>query len=166
MTGMTRDQAVEALTGPEQPYEFEAVVTRGHEIRAFRVAPKSLRALYADTATDLPFITYDAEHLTFKEAWQQASRIAYVLLNRFKIAPGDRVAISMRNYPEWILAFCAATSIGAIAVAMNAHWQDGIWTARLRSQAVICGSGAIGSPNEYGDATGIGRHRGTCQGPP
>jgi long-chain acyl-CoA synthetase len=29
----------------------------------------------------------------------------------------------MRNYPEWILAFTAITSIGAIAVAMNAHWQ-------------------------------------------
>jgi long-chain acyl-CoA synthetase len=39
------------------------------------------------------------------------------------VRPGDRVAISMRNYPEWILAFTAITSIGAIAVAMNAHWQ-------------------------------------------
>ena len=29
----------------------------------------------------------------------------------------------MRNYPEWILAFTAITSIGAIAVAMNALWQ-------------------------------------------
>jgi long-chain acyl-CoA synthetase len=29
----------------------------------------------------------------------------------------------MRNYPEWILAFTAATSLGAIAVAMNAWWQ-------------------------------------------
>ncbi|AMM23608.1 class I adenylate-forming enzyme family protein [Variovorax sp. PAMC 28711] len=29
----------------------------------------------------------------------------------------------MRNYPEWVLAFCAITSIGAVAVAMNGHWQ-------------------------------------------
>jgi long-chain acyl-CoA synthetase len=35
---------------------------------------------------------------------------------------GDRVAISMRNYPEWMLAFCAATSVGAVAVAMNSLW--------------------------------------------
>ncbi|MFP6836707.1 MAG: class I adenylate-forming enzyme family protein, partial [Pseudomonadales bacterium] len=29
-----------------------------------------------------------------------------------------------RNYPEWILTFAAATSIGAIAVSMNALWQS------------------------------------------
>jgi long-chain acyl-CoA synthetase len=29
----------------------------------------------------------------------------------------------MRNYPEWVLAFMASTSVGAVAVAMNAHWQ-------------------------------------------
>ena len=33
------------------------------------------------------------------------------------------VAIAMRNYPEWVLAFTAITSIGAVAVAMNGHWQ-------------------------------------------
>jgi long-chain acyl-CoA synthetase len=29
----------------------------------------------------------------------------------------------MRNYPEWMIAFTAITSVGAIAVAMNALWQ-------------------------------------------
>ena len=29
----------------------------------------------------------------------------------------------MRNYPEWVIAFQAITSIGAIAVCMNALWQ-------------------------------------------
>ena len=28
----------------------------------------------------------------------------------------------MRNYPEWIIAFAAITSIGAIAVCLNAWW--------------------------------------------
>jgi long-chain acyl-CoA synthetase len=32
------------------------------------------------------------------------------------------VAIAMRNYPEWISAFAAVTSIGAIAVGLNAWW--------------------------------------------
>ena len=31
----------------------------------------------------------------------------------------------MRNYPEWVMAFNAVTSIGAIAVAMNALWLTG-----------------------------------------
>ena len=29
----------------------------------------------------------------------------------------------MRNYPEWVTAFMAITSIGGIAVLLNAHWK-------------------------------------------
>ena len=29
----------------------------------------------------------------------------------------------MRNYPEWIVAFAAITSVGGIAVSMNAWWK-------------------------------------------
>jgi long-chain acyl-CoA synthetase len=39
------------------------------------------------------------------------------------VKKGDRVAIACRNYPEWIFAFLGITSIGAIAVAINAWWQ-------------------------------------------
>ena len=35
---------------------------------------------------------------------------------------GDTVAIAMRNYPEWMIAYAAITSIGAVAVAVNALW--------------------------------------------
>lgn len=35
---------------------------------------------------------------------------------------GDRVAIAMRNYPEWPVAFFAAASIGAVVVPLNAWW--------------------------------------------
>ena len=48
--------------------------------------------------------------------WQQQ------WLKRYGIQRGDRVAIAMRNYPEWAVAFFAVTSIGAIAVAINAWW--------------------------------------------
>ena len=49
--------------------------------------------------------------------------MARILVEEYGITKGDRVAISMRNYPEWILAFEAITSIGAIAVAMNSLWK-------------------------------------------
>jgi len=38
------------------------------------------------------------------------------------VGKGDRVAIAMRNYPEWSYAFFAVTAIGAIAVPLNAFW--------------------------------------------
>ena len=36
-----------------------------------------------------------------------------LLVERYGVGPGDRVAIGMRNYPEWVVAFAAITSIGA-----------------------------------------------------
>ncbi len=35
---------------------------------------------------------------------------------------GDRVAIVMRNFPEWSIAFWAAAAAGAIVVPLNAWW--------------------------------------------
>ena len=34
----------------------------------------------------------------------------------------DRVAIAMRNYPEWMLCYWATVSIGAVVVGVNAWW--------------------------------------------
>ena len=120
---MPRAQAIAELTAPGQPYELVDEVVRGRALRVFRNAPASLRALFESSASELPFLTYEDERYTFAQAWQGASRIAQVLVQQCGVGHGDRVAIAMRNYPEWILAFTAITSIGAVVVAMNAHWQ-------------------------------------------
>ncbi len=123
MQPLTRAAAIAALTAPGQPGELENIVVNGRRLRAFKHAPPTLRAYYEAYVTELPFLIYEDERLTFAQAWQQASRIGHVLVHECGVQPGDRVAISMRNYPEWMLAFSAITSIGAVAVAMNAHWQ-------------------------------------------
>ncbi|RYF72924.1 MAG: fatty acid--CoA ligase [Comamonadaceae bacterium] len=79
--------------------------------------------MFEATATSLPFLVYEDERYTFAEAWQAAARIAHVLASDCGVQHGDRVAIAMRNYPEWMLAFSAITSLGAVAVAINSHWQ-------------------------------------------
>jgi long-chain acyl-CoA synthetase len=118
-----REQAIAELTAAGQPFELVSIEANGRRVRAFRNAPRSLRELFESAATDLPFLAYGDERLTFAQAWAAASRIGHVLVHECGVGPGDRVAISMRNYPEWILAFTAITAIGAVAVAMNAHWQ-------------------------------------------
>ena len=123
MTPLTRQQAIAALTGRGQRYALEDVLVNGRSVRMFSQAPATLCALYSDTVSDLPFIAFEDERLSFAQAWQQASRIGHVLIHDLGVQPGDRVAISMRNYPEWVLAFTAITSVGAVAVAMNALWQ-------------------------------------------
>jgi long-chain acyl-CoA synthetase len=120
---MTRGEAIAVLTAPGEPYELQPAEIGGVPLRVFAHAPRSLRELYADNVSDKTFIVFDDERLTFAEAYRGAGRIAHLLVHEYGIVKGDRVAISMRNYPEWVLAFTAATSIGAIAVAMNSLWQ-------------------------------------------
>ena len=122
---MDRQAAIAELTAEGQPYELVPVDLYGHSCRAFKNAPPTLRDLYSETVSELPFLVYEDESLSFDEVWRTASRMARILVEEYGIKHGDRVAISMRNYPEWILAFEAITAIGAIAVAMNALWQPG-----------------------------------------
>jgi long-chain acyl-CoA synthetase len=120
---MDRRAALAALTAPGEAYELEEVELYGRTCRAFRNAPATLRDLFDQCRSDLPFIVYDDERLSFEEAWVEASRIGTLLVEHYGVEKGDRVAISMRNYPEWITGFTAITSVGAVAVAMNSLWQ-------------------------------------------
>jgi long-chain acyl-CoA synthetase len=120
---MDRGAALAELTAPGAPFELEEIELYGRPCRAFRHAPATLRELYDRARSDLPFIVYRDERRTFEEAWREAGRIAALLVGAYGVEPGDRVAISMRNYPEWMTSFMAVTSIGGVAVAMNALWQ-------------------------------------------
>jgi long-chain acyl-CoA synthetase len=119
----TRAEALKIATAPGQPHEVRTIPIHGVPQRVFVNAPATLGQLYDDNVSDRTFLVYDDERYTFRETHAKAARIARLLVERFGVVKGDRVAISMRNFPEWIMAFEAATSIGAIAVAMNALWQ-------------------------------------------
>lgn len=122
MTELTLQQATAQLTGAGQDYELEEVDLYGHQCRSFKNAPPTLRKLFDENRTDETFLVYQEERYTFEEVYQESSRIAKLLIDSYGIQKGDRVAISMRNYPEWVMAFTAITSIGGIAVLMNALW--------------------------------------------
>jgi long-chain acyl-CoA synthetase len=119
----TRNEAIAALTAPGQPHELALQTIGARPLKVFVNAPRSLRELYASTASDAEFLVYGDERLSFAQTHRRAAQLARVLIDRFGVGRGDRVAISMRNYPEWVIGFTAATSIGAVAVAMNAWWQ-------------------------------------------
>ncbi|MDZ4375333.1 MAG: AMP-binding protein, partial [Phenylobacterium sp.] len=119
---MERDDVVRRLTGAGAPFEIVEGQAGGRRHRVFRNGPASLRDLCRDTRSDRPFIAFGDERLTFDEAWRRSAAIATGLARAFGVGKGDRVAIAMRNNPEWILAFQAITSLGAVVVALNAHW--------------------------------------------
>src|SRR5262245_47038393 len=115
--------ATVAVTAAGQPYEVQTAAVDGTTFRVFANAPANLRELYRSSLAhaDRDFYVYQDERYTFAEAWRQAARVARQLKSS-GVAAGDRVGIAARNYPEWIFAFMGVTSIGAVAVAMNAWW--------------------------------------------
>ena len=117
--------AVARVTAAGQPYEARTERIRGVDFTVFVNAPENLRALYAQglAHADDDFYVYDDERYTYQRMWDLAARCANRLTER-GFAPGDRIGIALRNYPEWIAAFMGITSMGGIAVAMNAWWSS------------------------------------------
>ena len=115
--------AIAEVTAPGQPLETRVERIRGVDFTVFANAPSNLRDLYAGALNHAQqdFYVYQDERYTFQTMWDHAARCANGLRAR-GIEPGDRVGIALRNYPEWIAAFMAITSMGAVAVAMNAWW--------------------------------------------
>lgn len=65
------------------------------------------------------YIVYEGERVTYGQAHELVDRYA-ALLHARGIRKGDRVAIAMRNLPEFILLFWAIHTVGAVVVAVNA----------------------------------------------
>lgn len=119
---MNRHDVVGMVTSEKAPWELQEVEVTGASQKWFVNGPQSLRQLYEDNLSDEPFYAYEDECYTFHEIYRMAASLAQQLQSRYGVKHGDRVAIAMRNYPEWPIALEAITSIGAIAVAINAWW--------------------------------------------
>ena len=120
------DEITRILTAPGAPFEMETIQVAGRPVRVYKKAHRDLRAIFETSKTwgDRTFIVFENERLSFREHYRAASTLAWRLADDYGVKKGDRVAIAMRNFPEWPLAFWAATIIGAIAVPLNA-WGTG-----------------------------------------
>jgi acyl-CoA synthetase (AMP-forming)/AMP-acid ligase II len=118
--------AVARHVAEEPMFAVEEREIRGNVYRVFKNAPKSLVGVFQFGAGhgDKEFLIFEDEHLTFREAWSRTCRLANALQRDFGVKRGDRVAIAMRNYPEWCLAYMAIISIGAVAAPLNAWWKS------------------------------------------
>ncbi|WP_185965177.1 class I adenylate-forming enzyme family protein [Glacieibacterium frigidum] len=98
----------------------------GASLPVFVNAPTNMRdylALFFGAQAAKEFVVYRDERHSFADIYAQAIRVAACLQHVHGIAKGDRVAIAMRNYPEWIVSFVAVVHLGAVAVPMNAWWR-------------------------------------------
>lgn len=116
-------KAREELTGPGQTFEIVREDVLGNSLLSYKNAPKSIREFWMMTAAfaDRTYLIYEDDRITYGEAHRQANAIAAWLFE-VGVKPGDRIAIAMRNYPEWMILYWACTSIGVAVVGMNAWW--------------------------------------------
>lgn len=124
---LSHQEAVAEVTSPGQMFEL-ATWTRpdGVTYDVFKNAPPSMREIFALCRAhgDAPYLVFGDERRTFAETFAEADAFAAALVERYGVQKGDRVAIAMRNFPEWVEAFIAVLSIGAINVSMNAWWTE------------------------------------------
>jgi long-chain acyl-CoA synthetase len=118
--------AAEQLTSPGSPFEVERRQTNGVDLLAYKNAPATLRDALSEGRAhgDKAFITFESESYSFQQYFESVDRLAYHLVNHYSICKGDRVAIAMRNYPEWMMAFNAIISVGAIVVPLNSWGRE------------------------------------------
>ncbi|NNL65786.1 MAG: acyl--CoA ligase [Myxococcales bacterium] len=121
---MSFEAACAAATGPDGPFPIVEQEVRGVRVPVFQNAPPSLRHLFAVARTrpEQDFLVYEDERWSFGDVMARVDATAALLVDRYGIEKGDRVAIAMRNYPEFITSFAAVVSVGGIAVLMNAWW--------------------------------------------
>ncbi|MCU1359519.1 MAG: putative fatty-acid--CoA ligase [Ilumatobacteraceae bacterium] len=100
------------------------IVVRNAPTKIFTNAPGTMRMLWEMAAGhgEKDYIVYEDERYTYAQIQAQVRSLAHLLHDQHGVREGDRVAIAMRNYPEWVVGYWATVSLGAAVVGMNAWW--------------------------------------------
>src|SRR5690606_18461171 len=110
-TAVSRRAALTArFTAPGAEFEVVEQEVRGLPMRVYSGGPQTLREVLLGTAGfgDRTFTVYGTERTTFAEHLRLAAGLARCLTDEYGLRKGDRLAVSMRNYPEWAPVFYAA----------------------------------------------------------
>lgn len=115
--------AREELDAPGSMFATTTAEVRGVQMKVFAAAPPSMRMLWELSAgyADNEYLVYEDERYTYGEIHRQVRVLAQYLQSQ-GVTRGSRVAVSMRNYPEWVVSYWATVSLGAALVGMNAWW--------------------------------------------
>jgi len=119
-------EASDLLTAPDAKFEMETVDVHGVPTRVWKNAPPTLAWLVAAARAhgDREFTIYEDERVTYEAHCRAVATLA-TWLRDIGVVKGDRVALAMRNLPEWPVIFFAAAIVGAIVVPLNAWWTSG-----------------------------------------
>jgi long-chain acyl-CoA synthetase len=125
MTMENPDEALRRVTGPGGPFEIAVEDIRGIPTRAYQCGPRTLVEVLAEPRPaddETVYLIYGDERVTHAAHRDIVAGLAEYLRSEVGVVKGDRVALALRNYPEFVYFFWAALSLGAIAVPLNAWW--------------------------------------------
>ncbi len=111
------------LTAPGAPFETVPATVRGVPMLVWKHVPATAAAVFAQARAHgaREFLVHEDERVTYEGFCRAAAHVAAMLTER-GLRKGDRVALAMRNLPEWPVVFMGALLAGAIAVPLNAWW--------------------------------------------
>ena len=120
---MSIAEATALLTAPGSRFEMDVAEIDGVPTRVWKNAPPNLALLlqFSRTHGDRTFTIYQDERVSFEANFRATATLAAALA-AIGVGKGDRVALAMRNLPEWPVVFFAVVSLGAIVVPLNAWW--------------------------------------------
>jgi len=112
------------MSGPGAKFEMEERVINGIRLRTYKHAPLTLRDVVLNSKQwDFrEYLIFEDERISYAAHSKAVAHLARKLREDFGIRKGDRVAVVMRNYPQWAVGFWAALAIGAIATPLNSWW--------------------------------------------
>ncbi len=112
------------MGGPGAKFEMEEKVINGIKLRTYKHAPLTLRDVVLNSKQwDFrEYLVFEDERVSYAAHYKAVAHLARRLREDFGITKGDRVAVVMRNYPQWAVGFWAALAIGAIATPLNSWW--------------------------------------------
>jgi long-chain acyl-CoA synthetase len=112
------------MTAPGAKFEMEEKVINGLKLRTYKNAPLTLRDVVLNSKQwDFrEYLVFEDERITYAAHYKAVAHLAQKLRKDFGVQKGDRVAVVMRNYPQWAVGFWAALAIGAIATPLNSWW--------------------------------------------
>lgn len=110
------------LTAAGAPFEMETRRIADRTVRVYKHAYPSLRAVFEFGRRwgDREFLVFEDDRVTFDGHARAVAVLARHLVEHCGVVRGDRIAIAMRNFPEWSVAFWAGAAIGAVVTPLNA----------------------------------------------
>jgi len=113
-----------SMTAPSAPFGWTVQEIAGMPVRVYDNSFGDMRAVWEMSAGhgDKEYLIYNYERYSYADAHARVRALAHHLHSAYGAGPGTRVAITMRNYPEWVLAHWAILATGAAVVGMNSWW--------------------------------------------